>query len=149
MSFSYLHKRGENSPLTIDFETSSYPDGIQSVWAVHLVLIDVTFLKANLKAPAGANLILSAMRDHDEKLLQEIASPLDLNFRPTNNLVKVILMAQIIHQLKQQVEYERKRAETERMQKEAERMQKEAERKRAEKYKELLKKHKIAFDEDI
>jgi hypothetical protein len=163
MSFSYLHKRGDNSPLPIDFKTNRYPDGIQSVWAVHLVLVDVTFFKANLKAPASADLILSAMRDHDEKLLQEIASPLDLNFRPTNNLVKVILMAQIIHQLKQQVEYERKqkeeerkqkeaerkRAEAERKQKEAERKRAEAERKRAEKYKELLKKHKIAFDEDI
>jgi chromatin assembly factor 1 subunit A len=100
------------------------------------------------------------MQDHDQILLKEIDSQLDLNFRPTSNLVKVILMAQIIHQLKQQVEYERKQKEAERKQKEAERKQKEAERKqkeaerkqkeaerkRAEQYKELLKKHNISFE---
>jgi hypothetical protein len=160
IGFSFLHKKGEDSPLSIDFETGAYPDGIQSVWAVHLIMIDKTILKAGLNAPAIARLVLSGMQDHDQILLKEIDSQLDLNFRPTSNLVKVILMAQIIHQLKQQVEYERKQKEAERKQKEAERKQKEAERKqkeaerkqkeaerkRAEQYKELLKKHNISFE---
>jgi hypothetical protein len=146
MGFSYLHKKGENSPLAIDFKTGRYPEGIQSVWAVHLVILDRTILRTGLKAPTIANLILKAMQEHDHKLLQQIESQLDLNFRPTNNLVKVILMAQIIHQLKQQVEYERKQKEEERKQKEEALVQKEEALVQKEKYEELLKKHNISFE---
>jgi uncharacterized membrane protein YukC len=91
--------------------------------------------------------------------LQKMTTKVGLNnyncfFRMTENFVKVVKMAQLLEEFKEELkEYqeeikkERKAKEEARMREEEERKAKEEERKAKEKYRELLLKHGISPDE--
>ncbi|MHA1871800.1 MAG: hypothetical protein ACTSXF_12700, partial [Promethearchaeota archaeon] len=102
-------------------------------WISHLILMDARVLKEYKDAPGRSKAILDAIRVDQQKILKkENINDKKYKYKLIYNFLKVIKMAEIIVNLREELKKERKMTEAERKRIEEIQKKLEAERKRAE-----------------
>ncbi|MHA1371006.1 MAG: hypothetical protein ACTSWN_12480 [Promethearchaeota archaeon] len=112
MGFSYMVVRGTGEYVKVDDVNNAYFGELPSVWAVHLIMLDRRILGDGLNAPARARLILDGMNAHCNQILFFYQISEKINFRPTSNLLKVVIMSQLYFSLKRDYDKVRRKYDT-------------------------------------
>jgi hypothetical protein len=103
IGLSFLREGDSKSPIIRDSE-NKLPNGINSEWAIHLILMDKRILDKKKPREDEIQLIFEAISKQQDIFLMSIPDSMGLNFRITYNLVKVIDMAQTIASLRHENE---------------------------------------------
>lgn len=154
MGFSLICTK-DGTPVPYQKITPKGLEGLSS-WMIHFLLFDQGICNDTRPTHELGGWILTQIQAE----LDEMTTRMGLNkyncfFKMTENFVKVVKMAQLLEEYKEELIIERKAKEEERKAKDEERkakekalQEKEKERKTKEKYRQLLIKHGISPDEE-
>ncbi|MHA1899212.1 MAG: hypothetical protein ACTSU2_17600 [Promethearchaeota archaeon] len=154
LSFSYLHE--DKSPaVPLSKVNGAYPYDLKSIWSIHLVFLTSNVLKYLVESPLYNNIkimaenILKTIEMNQNKILNNLEKsfkiPKNINFRITYNIIKVVLMYEIIEEKDKTIEKWIKRAK----ELEEEKLKAEQERERLEERLKTLEERLKTLEEQI